>query len=161
MPIIKRQFATYHEWVDTDNQNKLESPDFWTPAYEHYASKLKIWCRNGQEHREYDYPAYVIEGLRKEWSIRGYRYRLPANGPAIEFEITDPNDPMYTEDEYWLWNRRCDENGVILPDQDDIPVPEWVYWEGFLSDAELGYEKTLPDWFPPEPTNDSSEATEA
>lgn len=156
MPIIKRQFAKYHEWIDTDNGNKLHSPDFWTPAYVHYDAKIKMWCRNGMQHREYDYPAFIVEGIRTDWCIRGYRYRLPANGHAVEWVNAgiDPTDPIFMPDEYWVWDRMTDENGDPTPYYVDIPPPEWVFWEGYLTDSELGLDKTLPDWFPPEPTED-------
>lgn len=154
MPIIKKQYADHHEWIDTDNANKLQSPDFWTPAYEHYSAKVKIWCRDGMQHREYDYPAFVVEGIRSDWCIRGHRYRLLENGPAVVYhEVTDENDPAYLPPEYWLWDRMCDKNGVIFPDWEQYSPPEWVSWEGYLSDAELGYETTLPEWIPPEPTD--------
>ncbi|WAX21588.1 hypothetical protein [Stenotrophomonas phage RAS14] len=152
MPIIKQQFADYHQWIDTDNGNKLHSPDHWTPAYEHYTAKIKFWCYNGMQHRAYDQPAYIVEGIREDYVIHGWRYRLPANGPAM---VWNKDLDWVPADEYWVWDRLTDENGVVQPGWEESPLPVWLDWPGYLSDAELGYDKNVPPQFPePEPVPD-------
>lgn len=147
MAIVKVQYADKHEWIDTDTGN-TQSPDLWTPAIEVYSSNYKAWMRQGVYHREYDLPAITAIAGREEWWIRGYRYRLIANGPALMF-----NEPSGTigpnEDEYWLWNIKYTATGERYAGWEDEIPPNWTTWEGYLSDAELGYDTDYP--LPEEP----------
>lgn len=142
MAIVKVQYADHHEWIDSYT-NRLQSPDLWTPALVVYSTNYQAWFQNGAYHREYDLPAIIFGYGREEWWIRGYRYRLRENGPAIMFnEPSGTIDP--TPDQYWYWDVRTDAQGNNWPGFEDAVPPPWVFWEGALSDAELGIDKDYP-----------------